>query len=69
MAKCRAAVFNLLFGGILIGIITSIKAPDISARIDILELNQDEIILQIKIEIDNPNFFSLSVETIIILFY
>jgi LEA14-like dessication related protein len=55
-------IFNLLFGGILIGIIASIKAPDISAQIDILELNQDEIILQVKIEIDNPNFFSLSVE-------
>ena len=55
-------IFNLVFGGLLIGIITSIKAPDINTQIDILELNQDEIILQIKIEIYNPNFFSLSVE-------
>ena len=55
-------ILNLLFGGVLFYIITVIEAPDIDTSIKILELNEEEIIIEIRININNPNFFSIIIE-------
>jgi LEA14-like dessication related protein len=55
-------IINLIFGGILLYIITVVEAPDVVASIEILELNEEEIIIEIEIDIENPNFFSIIVE-------
>jgi LEA14-like dessication related protein len=55
-------IVNIIFSGSLVYVITSIKAPDIIACVDILDLNQDNVEIQIKINISNPNFFSIMVE-------
>ena len=55
-------IINLLFGGVLLYIVTAIEAPNIVTNLDILDLNQDEIVIQIEINIDNPNFFSIIVQ-------
>ena len=55
-------IINLIFGGVLFYIITAIEAPDVVASVELLELNEEEIIIEIKIDIENPNFFSIIVE-------
>jgi len=55
-------IVNIIFSGSLVYVITSIKAPDVIASVDILDLNQDNVEIQIKIDISNPNFFSIMVE-------
>lgn len=51
-----------MFGGFLFYTVSSIKSPNIVASLEILDLNQDEIVIQIKIDIENPNFFSLTIQ-------
>jgi len=55
-------ILNLLFGGALLYIITAIEAPNVVASIEMIELNENEVLIEIKIDIDNPNFFSIIVK-------
>jgi len=55
-------ISNIIFAGTLGYIIISIKAPDVVASIDVIDINQDEVRIQVKIDISNPNFFSINVE-------
>jgi len=55
-------LINGLIGGIFLTTMNSITIPEIVASIDIVDINKDQIHMEIDIQIDNQNSFSLSVE-------
>ena len=55
-------LINGLIGGIFLTTMNSITIPEIVASIDIVDINKDQIQMEIDIQIDNQNSFSLSVE-------
>ncbi len=57
-------VVNLLIGGIFLYLIFTIDSPDIYAEISIDSLTSEEIKLNTKLEIDNPNPFDLTIKNI-----
>ncbi|MFE3845833.1 hypothetical protein ACFL1L_03115, partial [Thermoplasmatota archaeon] len=55
-------ILNLLFGSALLYIVTAIETPNVVASIKLIELNENNVLIEIKIDIDNPNFFSIIVK-------
>jgi len=54
-------IFNIIFASILVIDIQFFESPNISATIDVLDVNSEEIIIRTNIEISNPNSFELIV--------
>lgn len=52
-------IFNLVVGALLIFDIQIMEAPETTIKIDIIEINADEAVLQTIIDISNPNIFEL----------
>ena len=57
---------NIIISGILIFTVSGITAPDITARVDILSINTDNITLSIALSFDNTNYFSFIAEEFLI---
>ena len=49
---------NVCIGGFFIFTITSLSAPAINSTVEIIDITKDSINLDIKISIENNNFFS-----------
>ena len=50
-------VINILAAALLFIDIQIIQTPEITVKIDVIEINPDEVVLQTTIDIDNPNSF------------
>jgi hypothetical protein len=55
-------LINILIGGVFLSTMNSITVPEIISYIDIIGINKDQMVMDIKIEIDNKNDFSLSID-------
>ena len=55
-------ILNLLFGSTLIYVIAIIETPNVVASIEMIELNENEALIEIKIDIYNPNLFSIIIK-------
>ncbi len=55
-------VINIIIGAFLVLDIQIFKAPLIHAEIDPVEMNPDQILLQARIQVTNPNPFDISVK-------
>lgn len=57
-------IVNLLIGGIFLYLIFTVDAPEMYAEISIAGLSSEEIRLDTKLDIENPNLFDLVVKNI-----
>jgi LEA14-like dessication related protein len=57
-------IINLLIGGIFLYLIFTIDSPDIYAEISIKSLTSDEIKLNTKLDVDNPNPVDIIIKNI-----
>ena len=55
-------ILNIIVGAFLYLDIQVIKIPEISAEIEIIEINSEETIIQTTLSLVNPNQFSLTIE-------
>ncbi len=57
-------ILNLIVGGFFLYLITIIDAPGIHAELDLSSITSDEIVLDTKLDINNPNPFDIKVKKI-----
>jgi LEA14-like dessication related protein len=55
-------IINIIVGAFLFVDIQVLKIPEITAEIDIIEMNSEETIIQTTLNLENPNQFSLTIK-------
>jgi hypothetical protein len=53
---------NIIIGSFFIFTLNAIDIPKINTFIEILDINEDEIIIKAQIDMNNPNFFSFTID-------